>query len=88
MTARKRWVEARPSGTEAELARHAAILDHQPYRGQRILTLCGVYGVVTPAEPGMPAGECEDCDRVWRDSEGIERRDVHLEAMSAAHRRR
>lgn len=59
-----RWVEA-------ARGRHAIPEHAQPEPGEEITAICGAAVVLTNVCPRRAFPECADCDRVWRQTEGI-----------------
>lgn len=79
----KIWLEARTVATnafdeDATPSKRHAMDGRRPLTGHWITTLCGEDAIVTDPVPGMPAPECMDCDRVWREQEGVQPRDVRV----------
>jgi hypothetical protein len=61
-----RWVEAART-------RHAVPADLPLRDGQEITTLCGEHVALVHRDPRRAWPECAECDRVWREVEGIPR---------------
>lgn len=60
---------------EASQVRHAVPAELELTIGLQITTLCGTHAVVADRDPNKecPYPECRECDRVWRQIEGIPR---------------